>query len=211
MRRADRLFAMAELLRARRSGITAEQLAARFEVSVRTVYRDLQGLRAAAVPVIGERGRGGGLVLDRAYSLPPVNFTSREAAILVATGRWLERSRLLPFVETLRSAVDKVQGALPRRRQREVARLVSSLAWIGVPTRPISREVREAVENAWVNDLPLRIVYAGAGGTTERSVRIEAVLLERTVTLLNCRDLELDEGRQFQMHRIRLAEVSARS
>lgn len=207
MRRADRLFAMTELLRARRTGITAEQLAERFEVSVRTVHRDLEALRAAAVPVTGERGRGGGLALDSAYTLPPVNFTPHEAAILVAAGRWLERSRLLPFVETVRSATDKVQGALPKARQAEVQRLVSTLAWIGVPAAPAPAHVRAAVEHAWVHRTPLRITYAGSRGATVRDVRIDAVLLERTVTLLNAHDLALDEPRQFRLDRIEHAEV----
>ena len=207
MKRTERLFAIAELLRARRTGTTAEALAERFEVSVRTIYRDLDSLRAAALPVIGERGRGGGLVLDRAYSLPPVNFSAREAAILVAAGRWIERTRLLPFIDTLRGAIDKVQGALPPPRQREVERLVASLSWIGVPCRPIEPTVREAVEHAWVRDVPLRIVYGGKRGTSERRVRIEAVLLERTMTLLNCHDLDIDQRRQFRLHDIRRAEV----
>ena len=207
MRRTERLFAIAEFLRARRTGIKALDLAARFGVTVRTIYRDLDGLRAAAVPVIGERGRGGGLALDKSYSLPPVNFTTREAALLVAAGRWLERTRLMPFVETLRSAIDKVQGALPAARQWEVARLVSTLTWIGVPARLASAEVRAAVEHAWVHDVALRIAYDGARGITERNVRIEAVLLERTMTLLNCHDLDIDDKRQFCLHRIQRAEV----
>ncbi len=207
MRRTDRLFAIAELLRARRSGITAEELADRFEVSVRTIYRDLDGLRAAALPVVGERGRGGGLALDKSYSLPPVNFTTREAAILVAAGRWLERTRQIPFVETIRSAIDKVQGALPKARQQEVGRLVSTLAWVGVPARAASAEVRDAVEQAWVHDAPLRIIYDGARGVTERRVRLEAVVVERTMTLLNCLDLDIEEKRQFRMHQVRTAEV----
>ena len=53
----------------------------------------------------------------------------------------LERTRLMPFVETLRSAIDKVQGALPAAPQWEVARLVSMLTWIGVPARLASAEV----------------------------------------------------------------------
>ena len=84
MRRAARLFAIAEHLRSRRTGTTAEALAERFGVTVRTIYRDLDSLRDAELPLRAERGRGGGYALDRAYTLPPVNFNPREAALLVA-------------------------------------------------------------------------------------------------------------------------------
>lgn len=207
VRRTDRLFAIAEVLRGRRTGITAEELAERFEVSVRTIYRDLDSLRAAALPIQGERGRGGGLALDSSYTLPPVNFTPREAAILVTAGRWLERARLLPFIDTLRSAIDKVQGALPVARQREVERLTRTLSWIGVPARAPSAEVRAAVEQAWLHQAPLHITYDGARGLTERTVRIDAVIMERTMTLLNCHDLDIDQPRQFQLHKIERAAL----
>jgi predicted DNA-binding transcriptional regulator YafY len=207
VRRADRLFAIAEVLRARRTGITAEELAERFEVSVRTIYRDLDSLRSAALPVLGERGRGGGLVLDSSYNLPPVNFTAREAAILVTAGRWLEKARLIPFVDTLRSAIDKVQAALPVARQREVSRLSKSLSWIGVPARAPRAEVRSVVEQAWLRQAPMFIAYDGARGITERTVRVDSVVMERTMTLLNCHDLDIDESRQFQLHKIVRAEL----
>jgi len=207
VKRTARLFAIAEVLRARRTGITAEELADRFDVSVRTIYRDLDGLREAALPVLGERGRGGGLVLDSSYTLPPVNFTAREATILVTTGRWLENARLIPFVDTLRSAIDKVQAALPSSRQREVKRLSASLSYVGVPARSADPDVRAAVEQAWLQQAPLRIGYEGARGHTDRTVRIDAVILERTMTLLNCHDLDKDEQRQFQLHKISYARL----
>ena len=47
----------------------------------------------------------------------------------------------------------------------------------------------------------------GARGITERNVRIEAVLLKRTMTLLNCRDLDIDDKRQLPMHQIQRAGV----
>ena len=54
----------------------------------------------------------------------------------------------------------------------------------------------------------VRITYDGARGITERNVCIEAVLLERTMTLLNCHhDLDIDDKRQFRMHQIQRAEV----
>ena len=97
MKRTERLFALAEHLRARRTGVTAEALAERFGVTVRTIYRDLDTLRAASLPLAAERGRGGGYALDKSYTLPPVNFTAREAALLVALGRFATEMRLLPF------------------------------------------------------------------------------------------------------------------
>src|SRR5512143_1909602 len=108
MQRTERLFALAEHLRGRRTGVTAEALAERFGVTVRTIYRDLDALRDASMPLVAERGRGGGYALDRSYSLPPVNFTAREAALLITLGRWATELRLLPFTDTLASALDKV-------------------------------------------------------------------------------------------------------
>src|SRR5262249_46344131 len=84
VRRKSRLFAIAEYLRGRRTGTTAAEIADRFGVTLRTVYRDLEALRDAALPLRADRGRGGGYALDRAYTLPPVNFTAREAAVLTA-------------------------------------------------------------------------------------------------------------------------------
>src|ERR1043165_5779290 len=122
MRRTERLFALAEYLRGRRTGVTAEALAERFGVTVRTMYRDLDALRAASLPLGAERGRGGGYALDRSYSLPPGNFTARDAALLVALGRLPLDMRLLPFAETLESALDKVRAALSTSAQRELLR-----------------------------------------------------------------------------------------
>src|SRR6187399_2245253 len=127
MQRTERLFALAEYLRGRRTGVTAEALAERFEVTVRTMYRDLDALRSAAMPLSAERGRGGGYALDKSYSLPPVNFTAREAALLVALGRFAVETRLLPFEETLQRGLEKVRSALSTSAQRELIGVSTSL------------------------------------------------------------------------------------
>jgi predicted DNA-binding transcriptional regulator YafY len=202
MKRTERLFALAEALRARRTGITAGALAERFGVTERTIYRDLDALRESHLPLCAERGRGGGFALDKSYHLPPVNFTAREAAVLVAVGRFVSELRVVPFVDTLSSALDKVRAALPLATQREVLRLSESLGYAGVPARTPSREVRSQVERAWLEATPLEIVYEGQRGTTRRRVQITSVVMERTETLLNCVDLELGEPRQLRLHRI---------
>src|SRR5688572_17858771 len=83
-------------LRGRRTGVTAEMLAERYGVSVRTIYRDLDTLRDAALPVRADRGRGGGYALDKSYALPPVALSAREAALLVRLGEHAIEMRLVP-------------------------------------------------------------------------------------------------------------------
>lgn len=207
MRRTERLFAIAEYLRGRRTGVTAEQLAERFGVTLRTIYRDLASLKAAELPVMADRGRGGGYALDRSYSLPPVNFTAREAAILVSGGRYLAQMRVLPFVATLDSALDKVRSALSSSSQRELMTQLESLIFIGVPAPAIPESVRSAVEQAWFEQQPLFIRYNARGNVSERTVRLRQIVMERGTTLLNCDDLDKGEARQFQLHRIEEARV----
>ena len=120
----------------RRTGVTAEMLADRFGVSVRTIYRDLDSLREASLPLHSDRGRGGGYALDRTYALPPVNFTAREATLLLALGRWATDMRVLPFTTTLHSALDKVRGALPTATQRQLEQLLETVKFVGVPAQP---------------------------------------------------------------------------
>lgn len=208
MQRTERLFALAEYLRGRRTGVTAEALAERFGVTVRTIYRDLDALRDAAFPIAAERGRGGGYALDRSYSLPPVNFTAREAALLVALGRFAIDMRLLPFADTLESALDKVRAALSTSAQRELLDRLSELSFFGVPALPSKREVRAAIERAWFERQPLRITYVdGNFVQSVREIRIHSVAMDRHETRLDAVDLQTNERRQFRLDRITQAEV----
>lgn len=208
MKRSSRLFALAETLRARKTGVTAEELADRFGVSVRTIYRDLEALGDAGLPLLAERGRGGGYALERGYSLPPVNFTPREAAVLVALGRWASELRVLPFVDTLRGALDKVRGALSASAQRELVQRADAMRFIGVPTLPVLEAVRAAVETAWLEARPLRVQGSDRDGVAfDRIVRVEGLLMERQVARLLCVADGEAEVRALRLDRIVVAEV----
>lgn len=208
MQRTERLFALAEYLRARRTGVTAEALAQRFGVTIRTIYRDLDTLRVASLPISAERGRGGGYALDRGYTLPPVNFTAREAALLVVLGRFAIDMRLLPFAGTLESALDKVRAALSTSAQRELLTRVAELSFHGVPALPSKKEVRVAIERAWFEQQPLRITYVdGNFIQTTRDIRIISVAMDRHETRIEAHDEERNERRQFRLDRITRAEV----
>jgi predicted DNA-binding transcriptional regulator YafY len=208
MKRTERLFAIAEYLRGRRTGTTAEAIAERFGVTVRTAYRDLDSLRDAELPIIAEQGRGGGFALDRAYALPPVNFNAREAAVLISAGDWLEKMRVMPFSATLKSAVDKVRAALDRSEQRALVDRMNELAYVGVPARPSRPEVRRAVERAWFEQRVLVIDYHDRDHVvSRRRVRLERIVMDRSETRLNGVDLEKGERRQFVLDRIDHASV----
>jgi predicted DNA-binding transcriptional regulator YafY len=203
MQRTERLFAIAEYLRGRRTGVTAEALADRFGVTVRTIYRDLDTLRDASMPVAAERGRGGGYALDASYSLPPVNFTAREAALLLALGRHAIDMRLLPFTDTLESGLDKVRAALSRSAQRELLARLKELSFLGVPALETRKEVRKNVERAWFEQQPVRITYVdGNFVETRREVRIEAVIMDRHETRVDATPLDGGSRRHFRLDRI---------
>jgi predicted DNA-binding transcriptional regulator YafY len=209
MRRQARLFAIVEYLRGRRTGVTAELLAERFSVTVRTIYRDLDSLRDGSLPLKADRGRGGGYALDRSYTLPPLNFTAREAALLITVGRWATEMRLLPFSGTLEAALDKVRGALSASAQRELVPLMDGLKFIGVPVLAAPPQVRETIEQAWFEQRAIMIRYRNSNGeVSDRHVRIRSVLMERTMTILQCDSLDKDESRGFRLDHIEKASLT---
>ena len=141
-----------------------------------------------------------------------MNFTAREAALLVALGRFAIEMRLLPFTETLDRALDKVRGALSSSAQRELVGRLKELQLVGIPALPIPKPIRAAVERAWFEQQLLRITYRDADGVkTTRDVRIESVVMERTETRINTFDLAKNDRRQFRLDRIEHAEVVAAS
>jgi predicted DNA-binding transcriptional regulator YafY len=206
--RQARLFAIAEYLRGRRTGATAGQMAERFGVTIRTIYRDLDTLRLADLPVHAEQGRGGGYALDRHYALPPINLNAREAAVLVALGLHARTLRLLPFLETLEGALDKVRGALSASAQRELLSVLAGLKFVGVPALPAPAPIRQAVEEAWFTGRALRVSYRRAEGSGgERVVKVVGVVMERHATLLQCVDVASGEERHLRLDRIDRAEL----
>jgi len=208
MKRTSRLFALTEALRGRRTGVTAEELAERFGVSVRTIYRDLDALKEASLPLHSERGPGGGFALDRSYALPPVNFSVREAMVLSVLGRFAIHMRFLPFDETLASSIDKVRAALPKAAQAELVRHESKLSFVGVPAHVVPMQVKRVIEDAWFTGAPVLLRYRKKDGARgERVVRVESIVLERTETLLNCVDVQTSEKRQLRLHHVEKAEV----
>ncbi|MGW0479954.1 helix-turn-helix transcriptional regulator [Nonomuraea sp. NPDC003214] len=215
MNRTDRLYALVEDLRAISPRCrSARELAGRFEVSVRTIERDITALQESGVPIYAETGRKGGYAIDRKMSLPPLNFTPAEAvAIAVA----LSRAGDQPFGRQARSALRKVVAAMPGREgelARELARRVVHVTEPAEPggARPMGGEgISRAIEEALLRRRVLRLDYADAkGALTSRDVEPGVFLGGRGgfwYLVAWCR--LRDDVRVFRLDRIAAASVTA--
>jgi predicted DNA-binding transcriptional regulator YafY len=108
--RFDRISAILILLQTKK-WITAGEIAQRYGVSVRTVYRDIRTLEEAGIPLGAEAGRGY-FIVD-GFHLPPVMFTPDEAGSLLMAGKLMEKMADQSIGRGFRSALDKIRAVLP--------------------------------------------------------------------------------------------------
>ena len=162
--RSDRLLSLLLILQAR-GRVTAPAVAAELEVSVRTVYRDVEALSAAGVPVWTEQGRGGGIAIVPGYRTDMTGLTAEESRALVAlTGRAVPDD--LGMGSALAAAVHKLVAAVPasHRPAAEQARqrvLVDHAGWYA---RTASAPALPAVQEAVWADRRLRVRYRHGAG-----------------------------------------------
>ncbi len=117
--RADRLLSLLMLLQAR-GRITAKNLAEELEVSERTIYRDIDALSAAGVPVYAERGPGGGCALLDSYRTTLTGLTKDEARALFMLSIPASLDEL-GVSQELKAALRKLSAALPDSRRADEA------------------------------------------------------------------------------------------
>lgn len=124
MNKTDRLLAI--VLELQRTGNTrAEDLAAKFETSVRTIYRDIQALSEAGVPIVGAPGVGYSLM--EGYFLPPISFTVEEAVTLLIGADFIEQQFDTEYGTHARTSQDKIETILPADILKRASQVRSSI------------------------------------------------------------------------------------
>ncbi len=123
--------------------VRAEEIAAHFEISLRTVYRDIAALGEAGIPIMAEPGVGYGLV--KGYHLPPVMFTAEEASALSIGGKLVEHLTDASLRKQMESALLKIRSVLPRDRQDYLDRLENSTAVVSRGSNTMPRLSSEAL------------------------------------------------------------------
>jgi predicted DNA-binding transcriptional regulator YafY len=165
--RTDRLYALVEELRAaapRRRSV--RWLASRFEVSARTIERDLSALQQSGLPIWADAGRLGGYTIDASATLAPLALTTAEAlAVIVALGAQARG----PFRGDAATALRKIVAVMPEQDARRARVLAARYHFLedASPAPSGPPELFDAVKEGRV----LRLTYRSAdGAVTERDV-----------------------------------------
>ncbi|MEQ7801971.1 YafY family protein [Pedobacter sp. ASV1-7] len=108
-RRLSRLTAILTQLQTIRL-LTATQLAEKFSVSVRTIYRDIRALEQAGVPILTEEGKG--YTLMEGYRVPPIMFTEAQANALILAEQLVLKNKDASFVKDYLEAIEKIKAVL---------------------------------------------------------------------------------------------------
>lgn len=228
MRKADRLFQLVNLIRSHQP-ITAEQLAERLGVSVRTIYRYIDDLSVSSIPVYGQPGLG--YVLDEDFELPPLTLTHHEIAALMLGVEMLSRSTGDDLAAAAKTLLSKIEAVLPPR----------SVDPVRTPIRALGEILNDQSSRHW-NDLyraiqqqqaikmvylslneqrsertvfPLGLFYWGEKWTVGtwcilrnayRDFRVDRIqILDFAPEVESPQEISLDAYTKFQLERIKLS------
>lgn len=124
MSQLSRLISILTLLKSKRL-LTATTLAEKFEVSVRTIYRDIRKLEDAGVPIITIEGKGYSLM--EGYTVAPVQFTEKEANALITAQNLVNQSNDSSFSKDFNDAFTKIKSVFKSYIQEKSERLDNNI------------------------------------------------------------------------------------
>lgn len=199
MSRTHRLFQMMQTLRRLSPPITASQLADEMNMSLRTIYRDIDALRGIGAVIDGEAGFGYTLIEDAA--LPPLGFEDDELEALVLGLRDVAVIGDPALARAANSALAKIKARVPPRQAHRLQHAVLD-AHRFVPPPKISIDVAKLREATW-DEVSVMFDYRDANGAeTKRQVDpLGLVYLENTNVLMAWCHLRQD-FRTFRLDRM---------
>lgn len=132
MNRIDRLSAILIQLQSRKV-VTAQQIADRFEISLRTVYRDIRALEEAGVPIGAEAGKG--YFMMEGYSLPPVSFTADEAGAILMAAKLAEKNTDKSIQQHFENALFKIKSVMKTQEKDYLENLEENIQVLQSPNQ----------------------------------------------------------------------------
>jgi predicted DNA-binding transcriptional regulator YafY len=201
--------------------IPATVLAERFQVSLRTIYRDIDRLIALGVPVDAERGAEGGYRLASGYLQPPVALSRNETAALLAAMALVRASRTVPLAAELASAEQKLLASLPKNvhglfKQAErvvgIEPIPADIFHAGTKAEPTG-DWQQALDGFMTGILESRRVrfdHVNPSRATLKAHDVEprGILFDRDLWYLAGRCVDTDLVKVYRADRVRNLEIS---
>lgn len=167
MVQSSRMFEIIQLLRASRTPVTADAIAARLEVTKRTVYRDIAALQASRVPIEGAAGIG--YVMRRGYDLPPLMFSQEEIEAIAVGLSLIARTGDRDLEAAGRSAAGKIGAVLPCETRGIEATPLFVSTFHAIPEATVDLAI---IRKAIREERKIDLCYSDAGGcASERTVQ----------------------------------------
>ncbi len=200
-KRLSRLTAILTILQTKRL-LTASELANKFSVSNRTIYRDIKALEQAGVPILTEEGKGYSLM--EGYRIPPVMFTESEANALITAEQLILKNKDTSFVKEYSEAISKIKSVL-RNKTKDKANLLSDRTVFRQNTdNNRTSNYLSTLQLALTNFNLVKIKYHSpdTNKTTERTIEPFAIYSTQENWLLIAFCLLRNDFRAFRLDRI---------
>ncbi|AUP80552.1 helix-turn-helix transcriptional regulator [Flavivirga eckloniae] len=202
--RLSRLTAILIQLQTKRI-VTASELASKFDVSKRTIYRDIKALEQSGVPVLTEEGKG--YTLMDGYKVPPVMFTESQANALILAEQLVLKNKDASFIKDYSEAIDKIKSILRYSTKDKANLLANRTQYNQVINQERNSNNLSDLQNALTNYNLVKIQYVNKEGTaTSRQIEPFALLNSENWYLIAwCRLRK--EFRFFRLDRIQKTEI----
>jgi predicted DNA-binding transcriptional regulator YafY len=204
-KRLSRLTAILTQLQTKRL-LTAPELAKRFSVSIRTIYRDIKALEHAGIPVFTEEGKGYRLM--EGYQIPPVMFTESQANALILAEQLVLKNKDTSFIKDYLEAIDKIKAVLGNKVKDKVNLLAERTRFTQNFNNERNSNNLSGLQFALTNFYVTRIEYSNeANQVSNRLIEPFALLSTQENWLLVAWCRLRNEFRYFRLDRIKKLEM----
>jgi predicted DNA-binding transcriptional regulator YafY len=200
MNRIDRLTAILLLLQAKPR--TSEEIAQQFEVSKRTILRDVQALCEMGVPIIAREGAGGGYSLPLDYVLAPLRLNAHEAFLLLLSLDTIARLSEAPFAQERVSLIAKLRALLPQQQIEDVEHLLATVT-VDIPRRAQRAPFLDQLIAAASGKQWLEITYQSADRVSMLHIMPRQISTQNGFWYCRAYAYEQQEERTYRVDRIR--------
>jgi len=195
---------------------TVKDLADQHGVSERTIARDLLLMREQGMPIDADRGRGGGVRLDRNWGVGRMNLAYPEAVDLLISIAVSEQMNSPMFLASLGSVRRQLVASFSPEKRKKVNRLksriligVTASTYVQATVNALPKRVVQALHQAFIDQGTLAIRYQNEGGvTSERQIEPHYLLLKYPVWYVIAFDHLRDAPRTFRCDRILTAQTT---